>query len=138
MQICLGVLTYKVYNFRFLSKVFVNTCFALGSDVHAALLHIFTLVFVQPTAQLSRSYMEKSHRKKTIILIIKHLFFLYPSVLISWMFEHDCLDTWVVWGVLFVYVLYFCICTRSAQLSMVPMERRSRNTHYYYYCYYYH
>ena len=33
-----------------------------------------------------------------------------------------------VWGVLYACALYFCICTRSAQLSMFHMERRSRNT----------
>ena len=31
-------------------------------------------------------------------------------------------------GVLHACVLYFCICTFSAQLSMFHMERRSRNT----------
>ena len=33
-----------------------------------------------------------------------------------------------VLNVLYVCVLYFCICTCSAQLSMFHMERRSRNT----------
>ena len=33
-----------------------------------------------------------------------------------------------VLGVLHACVLYFCICTWSAQLSMFYMERRSRNT----------
>ena len=33
-----------------------------------------------------------------------------------------------VLGVLYACVLYFCICTCSAQLSMFHMERRSRNT----------
>ena len=33
-----------------------------------------------------------------------------------------------VLSVLYACVLYFCICTCSAQLSMVHMERRSRNT----------
>ena len=42
-----------------------------------------------------------------------------------------------------MHVLYFCICTCSAQLSMFHMERRSRNmlivvvVNYYYYYYYY-
>ena len=36
--------------------------------------------------------------------------------------------THVVLGVLYERVLYFCICTCSAQLSMLFMERRSRNT----------
>ena len=31
-------------------------------------------------------------------------------------------------SVLYACVLYFCICTCSAQLSMFHMERRSRNT----------
>ena len=33
----------------------------------------------------------------------------------------------VVLNVLYVCVLYFCICLCSAQLSMFHMERRSRN-----------
>ena len=48
------------------------------------------------------------------------------SSLLSWMLE-------IVWthaalGVLYACVLYFGICTYSAQLSMFHMERRSRNT----------
>ena len=39
----------------------------------------------------------------------------------------------IVWApavlsVLYACVLYFCICTCSAQLSMFHLERRSRNT----------
>ena len=34
----------------------------------------------------------------------------------------------VVSSVLYACVLYFCICTCSAQLSMFHMERRSRST----------
>ena len=39
----------------------------------------------------------------------------------------------IVWtpaalGVLYACVLYFCICTCSAQVSLFHMERRSRNT----------
>ena len=33
-----------------------------------------------------------------------------------------------VLSVLYACVLYFCICTCSAQLSMLHVERRSRNT----------
>ena len=33
-----------------------------------------------------------------------------------------------MFGVLYACILYFCICTCSAQLSMFHMERRSRNT----------
>ena len=36
--------------------------------------------------------------------------------------------THAVLGVIYACVLYFCICTCSAQLSMFLMERRSRNT----------
>ena len=38
--------------------------------------------------------------------------------------------TWtpIVLSVLYACVSYFCICTCSAQLSMLHMERRSRNT----------
>ena len=35
--------------------------------------------------------------------------------------------TLAVLGVLYASVMYFCICTCSAQLSMFHMERRSRN-----------
>ena len=49
--------------------------------------------------------------------------------LLSWMFQHDCLDTCVKCLIkLYACVLYFCICPCSAQLSMSHMERRSRNT----------
>ena len=37
--------------------------------------------------------------------------------------------THAVSGVLYARVLYFCIYTCSAQLSMFHMERRPRNTH---------
>ena len=54
--------------------------------------------------------------------------------------------THAVLGVLYAHVLYFCICTCSAQLNIFCMEIRCRNTiyYYYYYCcccrrhYYYH
>ena len=36
--------------------------------------------------------------------------------------------THAVLGVLYASVLYFCICTCSAQLSMFHVERRSRYT----------
>ena len=54
----------------------------------------------------------------------------------------------IVWthgalGVLYACVLYLCICTCSAQLSMFHMERHSRNmlifyssSSFYYYYYY--
>ena len=60
------------------------------------------------------------------------LFFLYPSLLLRWMFEHDCLHT-----CLQACILYFCICTCSAQLSIFHKERCSRNTHYNYYFHYF-
>ena len=50
--------------------------------------------------------------------------FLYLSFLLSWMYEHICLDT-CCFG---VCVLYLCICTYLAQLSMFHMKRRSRHT----------
>ena len=36
--------------------------------------------------------------------------------------------THAVLGVLYLCVLYFCICNCSVQLSMFHMERHSRNT----------
>ena len=55
------------------------------------------------------------------------LFFLNPSLLLSWMFEQDCMDTCCS-GCLYAYVLYFCCCPWSAQVSMFHTERHSRNT----------
>ena len=53
-------------------------------------------------------------------------FFLYPYLLLSWMFGHDW--THLLWVSIYACVLYFCICTCSARLNMFHMERRSRNT----------
>ena len=53
--------------------------------------------------------------------------FFNPSLLLSWMFEHDCLDT-CCFGCLICMCFIFCTCTCSAQLSMFDAERRSRNT----------
>ena len=56
-----------------------------------------------------------------------HFFFnfnKYPSLLLSWMFEHDCLDT-RCFG--YLTSMFFCICTCSVQFSMFHMERRYRN-----------
>ena len=39
------------------------------------------------------------------------------------MFEHGCLVTYVVFGVLCACVLYFGMCTCSVQLSMFQKER---------------
>ena len=50
-------------------------------------------------------------------------FFFYPSLLLSMI-----VWTYTVLGVLYACVLYFCICTCSAQLSMFHVERRSRDT----------
>ena len=61
--------------------------------------------------------------------------FLNPSLLLSWMFEHDCLDRLfghMLFWVSYMHVLYFCICICSAQLSMFHMERHSRNNSHYY------
>ena len=57
-------------------------------------------------------------------------FILNPYLLLSWMLEHDCLDTCCFGCVLCMcfVVLYFCICTCSAQSSMFRMEMCSANT----------
>ena len=60
----------------------------------------------------------------TIFVFNRYIDFFNQSLLLGWMFEHDCLDT-CSFG--YVYVLYFCICTCSVQLSMFYMERYSRN-----------
>ena len=53
----------------------------------------------------------------------------YSFFMLSRMFQHNYLDgAPAVLSDLCAYVLYFCICTCSAQLSMFHMERRSRNT----------
>ena len=56
-------------------------------------------------------------------------------LMLNWLFQHDYLDT--VLSVLYACVLYFCICTCSAQFSMFHMERRFYAHYYYYYYYYY-
>ena len=53
----------------------------------------------------------------TIFAFCGYVDFLSPSLLLGWMFEDDRLDTYCL-GVLNACVLYFCICTCSAQLSM--------------------
>ena len=53
--------------------------------------------------------------------------FLNPILLLSWMFEHDFLDT-CCFGCLICMCLLICICTCSTQFSMFHMERSSRNT----------
>ena len=64
-----------------------------------------------------------------VLWVCRFLFFFKPSLLLSWMFEHDCLDTcWVELSVLYACVSYFCICTCSVQLSMFHMVMHSRNT----------
>ena len=45
--------------------------------------------------------------------------------MLSWMFQHDYLDTWCF--EYFIYMHAFCICTCSSQLSMFHVERRFRN-----------
>ena len=59
----------------------------------------------------------------TVFWVLRVLFFLNCSVrylsMIVW--------TPAALGVLYAYVLYFCICTCSAQLSMFHMERCSKN-----------
>ena len=58
-----------------------------------------------------------------LLLLLLLLTYLYCLV--------GCLSTIVwtraVWGVLYVCVLNFCICTSSAQLSMFYAKRRSGN-----------
>ena len=50
------------------------------------------------------------------------LVFFYFASLLIWMFQHGCLDTCVVLGVLYACVVYSSICTCSGQLSMFHME----------------
>ena len=66
----------------------------------------------------------------TIFAFYRYEDLLSSFLLLSWMFEHDCLDT-CCFGCLIVICMFyilFCTCTCSAQLSMFDMERRSRNT----------
>ena len=53
--------------------------------------------------------------------------FFNASLLLSWMFEHDCLDTCCC-GCLIRTCFIFCNCTCLAHLSVVHMERQPRNT----------
>ena len=43
----------------------------------------------------------------TILAFYGYADYFHPSLLLSWMFEHDCLDT--NWGVLYMHVFYICI-----------------------------
>ena len=43
------------------------------------------------------------------------------------MFGHGCLDTCAVLAVSYACVFYFGLCNCSEQLSMIQMERPSRN-----------
>ena len=54
-------------------------------------------------------------------------YFCKPSLLLSWMFEHDGLDK-CCFGRLTCMCFVFCTCAYLAQLSMFDLERRSRNT----------
>ena len=62
--------------------------------------------------------------------------YLYVDAVFMGIFCVNCLVgcfSMIVWApalssALYGCVLYFCICTWSAQLSMFHMERRSRNT----------
>ena len=72
-----------------------------------------------PCSKISQASMLLCPAKSTIICDI----FLSPSLLYSWMFEHDCLATCC-----FGCFTCMCICTCSVQLSNFNMERRSRNT----------
>ena len=56
--------------------------------------------------------------------LIRYIGFMGILFMLSWMFQHDYLDT-------YCFECLICICciwTCSAQLSMFHMERRSRNT----------
>ena len=59
--------------------------------------------------------------------LIRYIGFTGILFMLSWMFQHDYWTPTVL-SVLYACVLYFCIWTCSAQLSMFHMERRSRNT----------
>ena len=58
--------------------------------------------------------------------ILKHFSYSHPYCLVGCLTMIDW--TRAVLGVLYACVLYFCICTSSAQLIIFHMERRSRNT----------
>ena len=69
-------------------------------------------------------------------MYIDKIFALYGYFILLFLFTHlyclvGCLGvivlTHAVLGVLYACVLYFCICTCSAQLGMFHVERRSRN-----------
>ena len=57
--------------------------------------------------------------------LLLSLLLYYPSLLLGWMFEHDCLDR-CCFGFLRCMCFVFALVQRS--LSMFHIERRSRNT----------
>ena len=60
--------------------------------------------------------------------LIQYMGFTGIIFMLSWMFQHDYLDTCCFECLIYACVLHFCIHTCSAQLSMFHMERHSRNT----------
>ena len=58
--------------------------------------------------------------------LVWYLGFMGSLFMLSCMFKHDYLDTYC-FECLHAFVLYICICTCSAQLSMFHMERCSGN-----------
>ena len=71
----------------------------------------------------------------SLVLMVGVIFVYVDSVFGFYGYSFLCLVgcfSMIIWtpvlSVLYACVLYFCICTCSAQLSMFHMERRSRNT----------
>ena len=62
----------------------------------------------------------------TFFSLFFFFFFFDPSLLLSWMFEYDCLDT-CYFGCLICFVIVLLYLHLFSELSMFHMERRSRN-----------
>ena len=56
------------------------------------------------------------------------IFFLNPSLLLSWMPEHYCLVTCCFGCLTCMCFIFLRICNCAARFSMFRVERRSRNT----------
>ena len=112
LSVCCDCASFGVLRvlFFFTPLHYLVGCLSMIIWTHAVLgvLYACVLYFCTCTCspQLSTFHMERRSRNTLIIF--------YPSLLLSWMFEHDCLDT-CCFGCL--------ICMRSVFFVFAPIQR---------------